>query len=154
MSSNYEIRFKDNPPPQIMHLYFLFPPNFKVIGFTSHRIFPSPEDRSLFMQLINASWDSYIITGLQTICIQELGRLHWIISFKTEQPLKQAENLLIQLHKSMVQSHLELLGAVLSPQSQKIQNITRKDHKKCDRHIQNYTVQNSILKIFKNWNYF
>lgn len=151
ISSNYEIRFKDNPPPQIMHLYFLLAPDFKVIVLIPTEFSVVTEDRNLFMQLINASWDSYIITGLQTTCIQELARLLWIISFKTEQPLKQAENLIIRLHRSMVQSHLELLWALLIPQSQKIQNITGKYN---DRHIQNYTVQNSILKIFKNWKHF
>lgn len=150
-SSNYEIRFKDNPPPQIMHFYVFLAPNFKVIVLIPTEFSVVTEDRNLFMQLINASWDSYIITGLQTTCIQELARLLWIISFKTEQPLKQAENLITQLHKSMVQSHLELLWALLIPQSQKIQNITGKDHEQCDKHIQNYTVQNSILKIFKSW---
>lgn len=39
--------------------------------------------------------------------------LCWIISFKTEKPLKQAENLIIWLRKSVVQPHLELLCAVL-----------------------------------------
>lgn len=140
MSSNYEFRIKEvkfyATPPKVMHFFSLS------FWFQSHRFyflqifFIVMKDRNSFMQLINASWDTYIIAGPQTIGIQGLAMLHWIISFKVEQPSKQAQNLITQKHKSKVQPHLELLCAVLIAQSPTIQSMIGKDWEQGDKDAQ------------------